>query len=176
MNPSAKRGASDVHPWLRFWARSFDGLLVAIPVGLVWWVYVPPAEIGWLTLTLFGMTTLFFVLLAEPLFVSRLGATPGKWVFGIRILNPDGSRLALRQALHRADMVWAKGLGAGAPFITPFLMAAQHYQLSRDAKTFWDEEGGFEVQHEPVRSSRVIGAIAFAVVVVLAVVLTVLEW
>lgn len=163
-----------MHPWLRFWARSFDVLLVALPVGFVWWVRHPPAEVGWLTLTLFGMTTLFFVLLAEPLLVSRFGATPGKWVFGIRIRNPDGSRLTPGQALHRSDMVWAKGLGAGAPFIAPFLMAAQHYQLSRDAKAFWDEEGGFEVRHDPVRSSRVIGAIAFAVLVLLAVLLTVL--
>jgi len=28
-------GTSDVHPWIRLWARSFDVLLVAVPVGSV---------------------------------------------------------------------------------------------------------------------------------------------
>jgi len=35
MNANGHVGTSDVHPWIRLWARSFDVLLVAVPVGSV---------------------------------------------------------------------------------------------------------------------------------------------
>jgi len=168
MNANRQVGTSDVHPWIRFWARSFDVLLVAVPVGSAWWLWFPPTEITWLGAMLFGMAVLFFDLLIEPVLISRLATTPGKWVFSIRVTNPGGSLLSFEQALRRSDMVWAKGLGAGTPLVGQFLMAAQHYELSANAKTFWDEEGGFEVQHRAIRGTRVIGAIAVAVIVLLA--------
>ena len=59
-------------------------------------------------------------------------------MFSIRVTNPDGSLLSFEQALRRSDMGWAKGLGAGTPLVGQFLMAAQHYELSANAKTFWD--------------------------------------
>ncbi|MCA1788454.1 MAG: hypothetical protein LC667_00980 [Thioalkalivibrio sp.] len=79
---------------------------------------------------------------------------------------------SFEQALRRSDMVWAKGLGAGTPLLGQFLMAAQHYELSANAKTFWDEESGFEVEHREIRGTRVIGAIAIAVMILLAAGLT----
>ena len=172
MNANRHAGTSDVHPWIRFWARSFDILLVAVPVAAAWWFWFPPAEITWLGVMLFGMAVLFFDLLIEPVLISRLATTPGKWVFSIRVTNPDGSVLSFEQALRRSDMVWAKGLGAGTPLLGQALMAAQHYELSANAKTFWDEEGGFEVQHGAIRGTRVIGAIAIALIVLLAAGLT----
>ncbi|MFO8005561.1 RDD family protein [Thioalkalivibrio sp.] len=172
MNAERQVGISEVHPWIRFWARSFDLLLVAIPVAVAWWFWFPPAEITWFEVMLFGMAVLFFDLLIEPVLISRLATTPGKWVFSIRVINPDGSLLSFEQALRRSDMVWAKGLGAGTPLVGQFLMAAQHYELSANAKTFWDEEGGFEVEHREIRGARVIGAIAIAVMVLLAAGLT----
>jgi len=63
------------------------------------------------------------------------------------------------------------GQGAGrryAALLGQALMAAEHYEPSANAKTFWGEEGGFEVQHRAIRGTRVIGAIAFAVIVLLA--------
>lgn len=159
---------SDVHPWVRLWARSFDVLLGAVPVGAAWWLWLAPEQITLLGVMLFGMAALFVDLLIEPVLISRLATTPGKWVFGIRVVNSDGSLLSFQQALRRSDMVWAKGLGAGSPVIGQLLMAAQHYELSANGRTFWDEEGGFEVQHNRIRGSRVIGAIALAVIIVLA--------
>jgi hypothetical protein len=172
MNAERHVGTSDVHPWIRFWARSFDLLLVAVPVAAAWWFWFPPAEITWLGVMLFGMAVLFFDLLIEPVLISRLATTPGKWAFSIRVTNSDGSLLSFEQALRRSDMVWAKGLGAGTPVLGQFLMAAQHYELSANAKTFWDEEGGFAVEHREIRGTRVIGAIAIAVMILLTAGLT----
>jgi len=100
VNANRHVATSDVHPWIRFWARSFE------------------------------------------------------------------------RAPRCSGMVWAKGLGAGTPLLGQALMAAQHYELSANAKTFWDEEGGFEVQHGAIRGTRVIGAIAIALIVLLAAGLT----
>jgi len=61
---------------------------------------------------------------------------------------------------------------AGTPLLGQALMAAQHCELSANAKTFWDEEGGFEVEHRDVRGARVIGAIVVAVMILLAAGLT----
>lgn len=168
MNAERHRDTSNVHPWIRFWARSFDLLIVAVPVAAAWWFWFPPAEITWLTVMLFGMAVLFVDLLIEPVLISRLAMTPGKWAFSIRVINPDGSLLSYKQALGRSDMIWAKGLGAGTPVLGQFLMAAQHYELSANARTFWDQEGGFEVEHREIHGTRVIGAIAIAVMILLA--------
>jgi hypothetical protein len=158
-------GAADpgqVRPWIRLWARSLDVALPAVPLGFAWWQWYRPEALGWLNLMLFGMLVLFVWLLIEPILISRTATTPGKWVFSCRVTNPDGSRLSFTQALRRADMVWAKGLGAGTPLVGQLLMAAQHYQLSRDAKTFWDDEGPCEL-----RPTRIIGAIALLVLALL---------
>jgi hypothetical protein len=157
-----------VHPWIRLWARSLDVALVAVPIGFAWWQWYRPEALGWFNVMLFGMLVPFVWLLIEPVLISRFATTPGKWVFSFHVTNPDGSRLSFMQALRRADMVWAKGLGAGTPLIGQLLMAAQHYRLSRDAKAFWDEEGPFEVHHGALQPSRIIGAIALLILALVA--------
>ena len=61
MNANRDVGTSDVHPWIRFWARSFDVLLVAVPVGSAWWFWFQPTESPWLGVVLFGMAVLFSI-------------------------------------------------------------------------------------------------------------------
>lgn len=152
-----------VHPWIRLWARSFDILLVSLPVLLTVWHFWPPVNLGWLEAMLYFMLVLFVWLVVEPVFLRAFSATPGKWIFSIRVTQEDGSRPTLAQAMRRTDMLWAKGLGAGMPIISQFLMAMAHYKLSSDGKTFWDEETGLEVRHRRIRCLRVIAALAVTV-------------
>lgn len=165
MNADRRTGSTDVRPWIRLWARSLDVGLVTVPILLLWW---PPAAFDWLTFMLLGMAVLLLCLLIEPLLLSRWGTTPGKWVFSIRVTNADGTRLSLTQAMRRSDMVWAKGLGAGTPLVGQFLMAAAHYELSANAKTFWDADGDLEVRHGAIQAPRVIAALALAGLALLA--------
>jgi len=39
--------------------------------------------------------------LYEGLFVSQMGATPGKMVLGMKVVRPDGSRVELGRAIGR---------------------------------------------------------------------------
>jgi uncharacterized RDD family membrane protein YckC len=56
----------------------------------------------------------------EGLFISRLGATPGKLVLGLRVVRPDGGKVSLSRAIGRyfAKMLSAIILGIG------YIMAA----------------------------------------------------
>lgn len=148
--------ASIVRPWIRLWARSFDVLLVAIPLFLWFWSWQGTALLAWLPLTLFVMLALFIWLIIEPACVWLFKTTPGKWLFSIRVTTAEGQPLSYQQALRRSDMLWAKGMGAGAPVLGQALMIFAHYQLSSQGKTFWDEQENLLVWHGRVRRTRLL--------------------
>lgn len=148
--------ASIVRPWIRLWARSFDVLLVAIPLFLWFWSWQGTALLAWLPLTLFVMLALFVWLIIEPACMWLFKTTPGKWLFSMRVTTADGQPLSYQQALRRSDMLWAKGMGAGSPVLGQALMAFAHYQLSSQGKTFWDEQENLLVWHGRVRRTRLL--------------------
>lgn len=53
----------------------------------------------------------------EAGFLTATGTTPGKWVFGIRVVKSQGQKLAYPEALKRAFLVWVQGEGLGIPVV-----------------------------------------------------------
>jgi hypothetical protein len=84
----------------------------------------------------------------EAWFVSRLGTTPGKWLFGLKVENvgntnkhpaAERTRPSWRQALNRSASVWFRGWGLGLhPMIIFMLSLFTLPSLIHAGQTPWD--------------------------------------
>ncbi len=57
------------------------------------------------------------MLLLEPLMLRFWGTTPGKWVLGLRVTDPEGGLLPYMAGLSRTGCVIVRGMGLRLPFI-----------------------------------------------------------
>jgi len=165
-------------PWPRYFARMLDSLLFGM-VG----IFILTIALAITTKTgadrLIAMTTgvgglfvsnvLTFLLALLPIaFFIALAQTPGKWLFGIRVRNPDGSRLGFAKSLKREGWVIMRGLGFGIPLVSLGTLATSYACLKDDGYAPWDRRLGCEVRHVPatwfwwVRAT--LGALLFFVV------------
>jgi uncharacterized RDD family membrane protein YckC len=71
--------------------------------------------------------------------IGATGSTPGKWAFGVRVLNSDGSPAGFGTALHRELGVWVYGLGLGIPIVTLVTQVIAYQTLTRNGRSSWDE-------------------------------------
>ena len=55
--------------------------------------------------------------LLEPALLHLFGTTPGKAIFGIRVIDPDGGRLTYGAALDRTWLVLWEGEAMRLPFL-----------------------------------------------------------
>ncbi|NOX98340.1 MAG: RDD family protein, partial [Verrucomicrobia bacterium] len=141
--PSLSQGTRNVHPFLRFWARFFDYMLLMI---MVWSVFdypkvppipsdidnvldllkrldemIPREEQIRVAITQCG--ALFAWIFIEALLLSSFGTTPGKWLFNIRVTRKNGSLFSYSEAIGRSTLVWFIGVGLGISLLQFMTMA-----------------------------------------------------
>lgn len=150
----------DVHPWPRFFARSFDLSFFTLALFLVLVVigaYLAPEatvkgmdylEVGLGRKILIGMLSVAIALPFVALLVTY-GQTPGKWLFGVHVRNLDGTRLGLGKAFHRELLVAVKGLGLGISLVQLFTMLVALSRLSQRGATSWDHDLHCKIIHAP---------------------------
>ena len=139
---------SQVRPWVRYWARTFDFLLFAVIFGAVGVVIWP--EFEEMNDTLLGIVLLLSYNFVEPMMVAAVGTTPFKALLRVRVRNNDGSNLTFQQTLRRTFSVWLRGQGLGIPIIALFTNITSYSRLTQDSITSWDRDGGFTVTHQTV--------------------------
>ncbi len=108
-------------PFRRYFARMLDYALC----NLVWIVILallrvnPAADGAWeVVLNILGTAvSLLLMLLTEPVFLSKLGTTPGKALLGLRLTRSDGSRLGYHEAARRTANVIISGMGLDLPVV-----------------------------------------------------------
>ncbi len=142
-------------PVRRFFARFLDTVLWAVllelagrPFGIGW---LHPDEAG-----LFPLLGQAGMLLAEAGCLAKWGATPGKALFGIRVLEMRGLRtLGFRIALARALLVQVLGLGLGLhPALTLGAGIFAWILLTERGITPWDRMLGCAVLSETQTDER----------------------
>lgn len=106
------------HPWRRYFARTLDlglyGLFLSAVFSLGF--HVPVEELTSAPARLLlGWFANLPMLLLEPFLLSRWGTTPGKALFGIKVLDSEGQKLSLKKARERTMGVFSKGMGYGIP-------------------------------------------------------------
>lgn len=167
------------HPWRRFFARTVDvstvGLLLFLLLAFVVGATMPTKAEGFakaLDNPIIAGFLLYLVWLpAEAAFLSLAATTPAKWLFGIRVVHPDGKSLSFSEALNRSFLVWVQGVGLGIPFVALFTQLFAYRRLTRTGTTLWDTSTGAVVAHQQWGVLRAIlcVAVVLAVLVLLSI-------
>lgn len=167
-------------PFARFMARAYDYMLIStiaflfadippMPVGddgitdfAEMQAYLEnylqnPEQLDWLRLQ---YTAIFLWHAIEGILLALFGTTPGKLIFGIRVLGPgDTPRLTVLKGISRAFLVWAAGAGLA---LFPFYLVGcgvALYMLLTQGTTIWDRVIGSRVEHRPMTPQRILIAI-----------------
>lgn len=141
------------HPWRRFFARSLDGALATIGFGVLivllapsWLdqpdlIFAAPIYLGWAAL--------------EASMLSVVGATPARWLFGIRVLAAETGRpLPIARSLKRVVIVWVAGLGLTIPLVALVTQAMAYHRLTTTGTTIWDRSSEAIVTHTEWSAAR----------------------
>jgi len=143
------------YPWRRFFARTIDlffvSLIFIMAFALLGTIFFPAAAEGLLRALgnplISGVVVYLFWVPIEAFFISRSGATPGKALFGIRVLSQSGQVLSYPDALQRTFLVWIKGDGLGIPIVAVVTRIFAYKRLQRTGTTLWDMSVGTVVTH-----------------------------
>jgi curved DNA-binding protein CbpA len=164
--PANKESANNatiphVRPWVRYWARMIDIMLIGIAFGFV----VAAFE---LDMSGVALVDSFMFLVAwifiEPLLLTQYGATFGKWLLKTEVKDPKGNNLSYNNALRRSFWVWLLGTGAGIPLANIFAWMYGYNQLVNNGTTIWDYKGTSVVTHKNIGVLRIIVAVLIIVV------------
>lgn len=112
--PAPDRLPTVAYPWRRFFARSLDMALYSFLIAAVRLLVFHDFSVGDQTLganLLRWILDLILLFALEPLLLSRLGTTPGKWLFGLEVRTREGTFLSYSDALERTCGVYVYGLG-----------------------------------------------------------------
>ena len=153
------------HPWLRYFARGLDVGLAGLVVSGVGYLGLHVELSSWVAYFLSWLV----VLIVEPILICRLGTTPGKWIFGIRVEGFDGGRIGYGAAVGRTLQVFIVGEGAGIPVVNLICNIVSYRAYLRGEVRSW-EEGSVE----RFRPRGVAGPVLFVVVWTAVVALTAL--
>lgn len=113
----------DVQPkqhmlWQRFFARYLD-----VALYHAFWVTLLPLlgynlfrnrNGGAMLVQVLSLLTMFFL---EPLLLHIFAATPGKWLFGLRVTDGDDGKLTYEAALNRTAFVFWYGIRLDLPVL-----------------------------------------------------------
>lgn len=147
------------HPWRRFFARTVDELFFGLIFFFLFYfvssfvLYRLNPEYANNLLKIFSNRYISAFILqilwipSESLFVCIIGATPAKWLFGIRVLDFSRNRLSFWASLKRALLVITWGEGCGLPIVILITRLCAYSRLNKTGSTFWDESANSIVIH-----------------------------
>ncbi len=151
--PGVRAGASAAtrQAWSRLGARLIDlNLASALAVSLIGMPDLEnTAEV--LVTMLVGCVLWVFI---EPVFLSRNGMTPGKWLFRVRIVHAENRFLTYGEGLKRTIQVVTTGMGLGLPIISLVMLALAYRELTVTGSTPWDRKGSVNVQYGVMSSTQ----------------------
>lgn len=146
-----------VAPWRRWAARTidmvFNGLVMAAGTGVVLFSLAPfeanvffsfletPAGLI-LNLTLSSLLGCFLT----GLVIGSTGSSIGKFLFGIRVTDQNGSPIGASAGLSRDLEIWVKGLGVGIPIVALFTQVHAYKNLKKTGTSSWDQ-GKYKVTY-----------------------------
>ncbi len=166
--------------WRRYFARLFDIYLLSLPVGFAAgfvlammidgfsaWAARPGSEYA------LGIVVLPVILVLESLLHQWFGSSPGKKLFGLRVVTLRGNALNFEQYLRRNFSLWVSGMALGIPLFNLVTYIKQGNRLERDQQTSYDEELGTRVMAQPISPARkMLAGVALVILVVVSSALT----
>ncbi len=171
------RSPEQSRPFVRFWARIFDYMVVSVIVFQFSDVSIPqpvPGE-GFAELftrylaemqkpeALLLARTLFLALIGwhviEAVLIHLIATTPGKSLFGLTVRTAVGEKVPLLQSLGRSFYVYVMGVGF---YQFPFIvigMVFSFFRMTSTGKCLWDQQLKLQVENSPLGLVRIVLAI-----------------
>ncbi len=175
--PSLERTELQSRPFLRFWARMFDYMVVSVIVFQASDLSIPQQIPGEDFAELFTRylaemqkpealvlaRTLFFALigwhLIEAVLIHLFATTPGKALFGLRVTTAAGGKVPMLPSLGRSFFVYVMGVGF---YQFPFIvigMVFSFFRMTSTGKCLWDQQLKLQVENPPLSVVRIVLAI-----------------
>jgi hypothetical protein len=162
VNVAGTAATSKLHPWHRFFARTFDiclfSLLAAFALGL-FFPSLYSGKSGSGQDNLMGLAYLVMYVPVEGFYLYAFGTTPGKALHGIKLVY-NGGQLSWLSAARRSLTVWVRGLGLGIPIVSLITMGNAYSSLKNNHITSWDKQLGWSVTTNELRFTRWIGILS----------------
>ena len=131
-------------PFRRYFARMLDyALCNLVWIAILALLRVNPAAGGaWeLVLDILGtVVSLLLMLAAEPIFLSKLGTTPGKALLGLKLTRSDGSLLSYHEAARRTANVIIFGMGLNLPVVALITNILAYRRCRNEWGQPWENE------------------------------------
>lgn len=143
---------SQTNPWTRFLARLLDYSLFYCLLILPFF-FASLIENDLIHLGAIYLIPLLWIPL-EALFISYLGTTPGKFLFGIYIKNSDNQRIPFLKSLKRSFKVWYKGILGNLPLVNLYYVVKRFFEIKKTGVLSFDKEEGIHVLQKRKRSLR----------------------
>lgn len=146
-------------PWIRFWARNIDYLVVGVIVSYAIFHFGQGGEISEQTLLWLENPFVYSTLIigswaiVEPVVIAEYGTTIGKSILRVRLSHKQSTprrSLDVWQLYQRSMNVWLRGLGIGLPFVSMITQLVGYRNLKSRGETSWDRDGGYTVTHGKV--------------------------
>ncbi len=155
------------HPWRRALARAFDIFIIGgvswIIMEMMLYLTVPQAEESYLALLEgpygFAVKPMLLMALTIPitsLIVGTTGFSLGKWLFGIKVVTPQGRPIGVGAAFKREGQAWAAGLAFLMPFVFLITLVIGYRTLMKQGHSDWDPPSERVLLHRPLNGAQVI--------------------
>lgn len=163
----APPGVPQVRPWVRFFARRTDILLMGVPMGAVMMAFGVRFE-GLGGIATDALVSAVAGSILGALFLPLTGTTPGKWLLSTRVVRADGGIPDAEQSIRRELRVYVMGLGLGIPLVSFVTMVLGYAYLTHRGATAWDRAEKLVVVHEALRPGRIAVVVGLNLLIVAA--------
>lgn len=180
--PKPPWSTTPTRPWLRWAARLLDtyllGLLIVWLIGVyISGIFGASASSRVFSSDAFTNQALSAILVSGlvtvPIayLIGAMGTTPGKALFGIRVVTPEGKAIGFSAGIGRELQVFITGLAFGIPLVQIFTMLAAKRGLEQQGHCSWDPPSLRIVEYRALSIWLVIsvwiGIVAIAALVVI---------
>ncbi len=146
------------HPWRRYFARTLDMSIYGIIVTSFFLLVVrwDTAGDGFASLVEIAFSRLLMILI-EPILLSKLGTTPGKWIFGLELRDNRGNKITYSDGLWRVFNVLKTGMGFSIPLYNIYRLIKSYNTCNDQNEMLWDQDFTYLIKDK--KSTRVVGYI-----------------
>lgn len=155
----SEKNGPEPRPWIRFWARNIDYLVVGAIISYVIFHFGQEGTISEETLLWLENPFVYSTLIIggwailEPVVLAQYGTTIGKSALRVRLSHKHYKQrhhMDVWQLYQRSMNVWLRGLGIGLPFVSLITQLVSYRNLKAHGETSWDRDGGYTVTHGQV--------------------------
>ena len=155
----------EIHPIRRFLAREMDLIWIGTIMNVLMIMILRIRPVNELLTLCIQILSYAAVLPVEAMMLHFWGTTPGKWLMGMRLEDPNGGKLSFGAAFIRTWHVTFVGLALYVPLYSQWRLWKSYKSVSEGEETYWDDEA--EIQYHDPNALKIVGSVVLVLVTVL---------